>query len=70
MDLSFLEGINLGEAQGGTTGGGGKKVNLQPEKGDIKVFRNGRIYFSDAFKAKLNGGGIDFLDSRKMILIK
>ena len=65
MDLSFLNDINLGEAKVSAQSTGGKKVNLQPEKGDIRVFRNGRIYFSDEFRALVNEGGIDFVDSRK-----
>jgi hypothetical protein len=64
MDLSFLNNINLGEAEVSQPREG-NRVSLQPEKGDIKVFRNGRIYFSDEFRAKVSGGGIDFVDSRK-----
>ena len=55
---------------------GGASVDKKPVVGDIKIAKNGRIYFSDEFKAKLiapdkdaDGNdiylkGIDFIDSR------
>jgi len=46
-----------------------RSINLQPENGgDIRIHRNGKIVYSDEFRAKVGEGGLDFIDSRQWSL--
>ncbi len=69
MDLSFLNDVTIPDGKKGPSGGG-KKVESQPTKGDIKIFKNGRIFYSDDLKAKVADGGVDFIDSSKWTILK
>jgi len=63
LNLEFLHDVNLKNVEKTATRVVG--INQFPTTGDIKVFRNGKIFFSEDFRIKVGDGGLDFVDSRK-----
>ena len=60
MDLSFLKDVKLKDVEKTTRV---TRTEMFPTNGDIKIFRNGRIFYSYHFRDKVGEGGIDFIDS-------
>ncbi len=65
IKLDALKDLKLGEVLPSPVRVTGQ---VKPVEGDIKIYRNGRIYFSDEFKAKVDKSGLDFIDSRPWTL--
>jgi len=63
FNLNFLKNVKLLDAA--VKPSKRQSGNNLPTEGDIKIFSNGKIYYSPEFRAKVGQGGIDFIDSRK-----